>query len=233
LGAKDAPALLNGEPWRDGVRKIFEKMESVVIPTPLVARWRSRRSDEGDDIDAERFRLRMDKPWESMERPQVHGRKIVNIVVATSCPSGASADEYFWRGAAAVRLANAFVEAGYGVSITAVYHTDKPFVRGPQSGIVTVCLKAHDEPLDVERIAAWTGLPASNRWARFAHYESCEYRNTPKRGFSLSAASAMAFAPEHFKGIGIDPATAIVIDKHIDDVVLANQVVKAAVEKYI
>jgi len=70
------------------------------------------------------------------------------------------ADELFWRGASALRLAGELVSAGYNVAIYAAAACSSYTESDSDNRLAQLIeIKGEDSPFDIDRLAALTALP--------------------------------------------------------------------------
>lgn len=139
--------------WPEGRRKVFERMPKIESPTAQNVRRRTVWSDQGDEVEMERVYMgRLDTAWREAKRTWCMGPQQVRIWVNVTRHAGVPADAFFWAGAATIIASDALEEAGHSVEIV-TFAYGKP--TGQQKHmVVTLCAKALDEPLNLDRIAA-------------------------------------------------------------------------------
>ena len=114
----------------------------------------ANRREDGDELDAGAWIRRETDGWNRMERTAFN-RKVIRIAVLQSIHSGSTADHLYYRGAAAVALADALEAAGHSVEIASVL-CQKGLDRNQASDHFTVLettVKHADQPMDVDSLA--------------------------------------------------------------------------------
>lgn len=164
---------------RSGRRNDAERMIRDVgeLSIPPLASWRRRPSwseDSGDELDRDRWRAGA-PAWRTMRREARSGSAgaTVTLVVPCAFSSGESHEAILWTGAAVVAVANALEASGRACSILLASTTAVCGEIGgvPTDDLIAVCMKRHDEPLDVARLATMAH-PAFFRRAIFACMEA-------------------------------------------------------------
>jgi hypothetical protein len=154
--------------WSEGVDRLMKialrDFETVSI------RRRRIRSDQGDEVDMQAvWRGDMSRAWTRTRRQsRAGGVRTVTIVCNLGGSAGTTSNELFWRGASALRLADALTTAGYNVAIIGgevgeKTGTDKDIQLGQ-----FIEIKAADQPLDLSALAAITCMAGFFRTALFA-----------------------------------------------------------------
>lgn len=146
-----AQRVLTG--WPEGASKLQEALAQIDVPTPVSLRRKLHRSDQGDELDIHSVnRGDLDHAWTSRKRKHTRSRMTVRIVAQTNLLAEVSAEELFWRGAAAVKLADMLTNAGYSVEIIGALasHT---IVGMDGDLLATFPLKTAEQPLDIEALA--------------------------------------------------------------------------------
>lgn len=147
--------------WTDGLNKIYEAVGQVgggIVPVSL--KRRIVRGDTGDNYDIHRAMSGgLDRAWDSRKRQKrVAGGAQLTIAVSIGQSAATHADAAFWRGAAAVRLADLMTEAGYQVQVVGYASTIDTFDTGTPHGLTLVEVKAASEPLDLTALATSVAL---------------------------------------------------------------------------
>lgn len=143
--------------WADGLKKVRENIAALSVDKPQSVRRRRRRSDSGDEVDMQRvWSGRLEQAWQTTHREVSieNAKTMVTLMVAINGNSHMSEDSFFWRGAAAVVLADALERSGRRVEIVAFSLGNKRY-HGDGYGdctLDTVQVKEFEEPLDLERV---------------------------------------------------------------------------------
>lgn len=183
------------EGWVDGVKRIYEALGHIGQDVQAVSlKRRIVRSDQGDEFDIHRaYSGGLDQAWSRRTRQvRVAGGASITIGVSIAQSVGNNSEEQFWRGAAAVRLADILTDAGYQVRIMAYSKSTGYYVNG--SGMLfTVTVKEANQPLDLSAVASIVALAGANRWYGLAQghaepYEVDEGNGVPDSRYMLDEA---------------------------------------------
>lgn len=144
------------EGWDEGVRLMDSVAGSVEIPTPLSIRRRNVWSDQGDEVEMQRvWQGQLDTAWRRVAKPLGMGPKRVRVVIDSIASGGEDEAKMRWRGVAAMKLADALINAGYSVQVESAF---KGF--DGEDWVARVIVKEYTSPLDLSSLAATTALPA-------------------------------------------------------------------------
>lgn len=143
--------------WADGVEtleRIAQRLRDAAMPAPR-RRTRRPRFDEcnGDEVDTDRLRSGQ-AFWRTTSRETTSGPATITIVSDMATPGSRSGEELFWRGAAAVVLAEMLEAAGYRVELWAANHVSGCYFGADSKLLIGVCLKRTGETLDRATLAA-------------------------------------------------------------------------------
>jgi hypothetical protein len=144
------------EGWDEGVKLMDSVAGSVEIPTPVSIRRRNVWSDQGDEVEMQRvWQGQLDTAWRKVAKPLGMGPKRVRVVIDSIASGGEDEQRMRWRGVAAMKLADALINAGYSVQVESAF-------KGSDGGdwIARVIVKEYTAPLDLSSLAATTALPA-------------------------------------------------------------------------
>lgn len=160
--------------WAEGAAR----MDALAVRIPPIANVRRRLvwSDLGDSVDMQRvYTGQLSQAWQRPSRVRQDSLAVKRIVVNVGGLCYVDAADLFWRGAAAVALADTLTAAGYKVEIIAHSAARKPF-HGPNvpAGVrTTFTVKSAKAPLDTSLLAAVICIPGFFRsyvfGARVAH----------------------------------------------------------------
>lgn len=144
------------EGWDEGVKLMDSVAGSVEIPTPLSIRRRNVWSDQGDEVEMQRvWQGQLDTAWRRVAKPLGMGPKRVRVVIDSIASGGLDEEKMRWRGVAAMKLADALINAGYSVQVESAFKgTDD------EEWVARVIVKEYTAPLDLSSLAATTALPA-------------------------------------------------------------------------
>lgn len=112
------------EGWREGRERLASLRDNIatVELTPLDMRRRPLRAASGDHLDMTAvWAGRLDTCWRTARRQSTQGPQKVELVANMLCSGDAHSDTLFWRGAAAVVLADLLEQAGYMVRLAVVF----------------------------------------------------------------------------------------------------------------
>lgn len=164
--------------WPEGAAKITELSTGPLVPprsTRRVRRW----ADNGDTVEMSRvWAGRVDVAWQRCHRDQRNAPAVVRIVPMISGSCLLEESQFFYRGAAVARLADALTEAGYNVEIIAACVAQRFGDRGQPTQkdyCHTLTLKGATAPLDLSNLAAVLCQPGFIRWYLFKSFAACEH----------------------------------------------------------
>ncbi len=169
--------------WPEGQKKL-EALTAQLIEVqvhPKDRRRRRVRRDFGDSVDIHAiYRGNLDTAWEIAKRQEGCGPQHVDIFANMLCAGGDQADVLFWRGAAAIVLAEKLEAAGYMVRIVVGFggkngNYDKTSCR--------ITVKAHDKPLDITSTASVI-MPGFFR--AIGHCWLASHARAPLDGYGIS-----------------------------------------------
>lgn len=148
--------------WSDGADKLRTIATKEIKPASI--RRRRERSDQGDELDMQAvWRGDISRAWTRTRRQTRTGARSVSLICNVSCSYAAKADDLFWRGASALKLAEELSLAGYSVAIyaaTGSHGMDADYSLGAAQFLE---IKAEDAPLDVSSLAAIVAMPGFKR----------------------------------------------------------------------
>ena len=140
--------------WPEGQARL-ETLTAELVEVnvhPKDRRRRRVRCDFGDSVDIHAiYAGRIGEAWEVAKRKEGCGPQRVDILVNMLCAGAEQNDVLFWRGAAAIVLADKLEQAGYMVRLVVGFggmnsNGDKTSCR--------ITVKAHDKPLDITSTAS-------------------------------------------------------------------------------
>lgn len=129
--------------WPEGWEKTRLALRSLRLPA-LPKRRRTRFSDDGPDLNLDRYLDGADQCWNVRRRLPV---PTVDVTVDIGGNAHVDADALFWRGAAAVALSDALENAGYRVRLLALSSVRRPWQSSDPNLLTRVRLKDYAEPL--------------------------------------------------------------------------------------
>lgn len=222
--------------WPEGAKRLAE-IATKEIELQSVRRRRTR-GDQGDEIDMQAvWRGDLSRAWTRTRRQmRSGGMRNITLVCQLVASASATSKELFWRGAAALRLADELTSAGYNVGIYAVCTTHNSGMNKRVDTAQFTEVKAPDMPLDLSALAALTAMPAYFRSTMFAGIctaadladDDCDYGyGAPSFDSAQTAAAALGLENAFFQGNITDKAGAEAwIDSVLDRV--ANPELQAA-----
>jgi hypothetical protein len=139
--------------WPQGRERInaLRSKIATVEAQPVDKRRRMQRGPQGDVLDMPYvWSGRLDIAWRAPRRISSQGPQRIDIVANMICSGHEHADVLFWRGAAAVVLADLLEQAGYMVRLVVIF-------GGNAEDKKTSCritVKDHGVPLDITSTSA-------------------------------------------------------------------------------
>jgi hypothetical protein len=154
--------------WPEGANRLQQIATRDI--NPMSIRRRRVRGDQGDEIDMQAvWRGDLSRAWTRTRRMSRSGAvRTLTIVCQLGDSAGVGSDKLFWRGAAALKLADALTSAGYNVGIYGAITSADCDEGSKVSATQFVEIKATDAPLDLSALAALTAMPGFFRTSGFA-----------------------------------------------------------------
>lgn len=136
--------------WTEGLQRVEDALTTIDVPAIKGIRRRKVRGDFGDELDIHSInRGEFDTAWSRRTRKNApHGHAQKTILLQLGGLVDVSSERLFWRGAAAVKICDALVEAGYSVEIIGSFATNEVSTKGGDDILTTFIVKSHDMPLD-------------------------------------------------------------------------------------
>lgn len=148
--------------WVSGAGKITAALDALDTPLPQSVRRRHSWSDDGYEVCIDRIRAgNLDNAWRRTRRAVGAGPQPVKIAIQINATAGVAAEQLFWRGAAAVVMADALTLAGYRVEIEA--HTYAQLNLAPHFTHTSFTVKRFDELATTADLAAYLACAATFR----------------------------------------------------------------------
>lgn len=209
--------------WPEGVERLMSLATREVTPTSI--RRRRERADQGAELDIHAvYRGDLSRAWTRSRRKASSGVRNLSLLIDLCANCDITADQMFWRGAAALRLTAALMEAGYNVGIYGASAGTKTDGGDTVDNCQMVSIKDEDQPLDLDRLAALTAMPGFFRTSLFVGMcKICDMRNTDVK-WSLGHANSSLIA----KGAELLPIPQNVI---IQEPVLNQAAAEAWIER--
>lgn len=158
--------LFSGQ-WQEGVAKIRDAFKNLVVPELPDIRRRGRWSDSGDTLNLDRlFSGNTETPWRTTHKSTTTTPPPMQIIVDISV--NCDEEGRFWRGAAALALAEAAANVGYRIALDAVVNIEN-LSRSGAGMLVIARAKHYDAPVNLSSIACLLAHPASSQILDFAH----------------------------------------------------------------
>jgi hypothetical protein len=141
--------------WADGVDRMMQAFGQINADvTPTCIKRVIVRGDHGDELDIHRVNSgSLGDAWTRRKRMRRASPSIVKIGVSANMSYRTKADEMFWRGAAALRLADILTAAGYAVEIEMFQRAKNTYADDIGSDN-TVTIKHSSDQLDVQAVAS-------------------------------------------------------------------------------
>jgi len=159
--------------WPKGLKRIRESIKALVPRGVATIRRRRIRSDFGDHLDMQAvYSGNLDRAWGTTERRVQRGlgRTVTTLLVNIGGLAHLSSEALFWKGAAAVALADALEKSGRSVRIVAFSSARGVYLKyGFEHKLttITVEVKAPNMPLDCQRLATVSALAGFFRFYIF------------------------------------------------------------------
>lgn len=144
--------------WDEGRKALLEAINAVTPPSPVNIKRRPVWADQGDEIDMQRvWSGQLDQAWRRTTKNNVGAsRRNITVTVDAIAQGDAKAETMFWRGAAAVVLADVLTSAGYAVQMVTAFRGSVP---GGNEVSVRVVVKPYAQMFDLASAAAGMALP--------------------------------------------------------------------------
>lgn len=172
--------------WAEGVekmRKLERASAAFDFPPPVSIKRRQVWSDDGDDLDSDRYYAgRFEDMWRGAKRRVVMTQQVISLIVPWGGISNVSADELQYNGLAVMLLSDILEEAGYSTEIIGASGVT---LGGPHV-LRYVVAKRPGEPLQLDVIAATLAHPAVFRVFGI----SCNYHGTRRDMWTSGATDA-------------------------------------------
>lgn len=162
---EQAMTAINGG-WTDGVNRMLTAMHDIEIPAPPTTfKRRKTRGDSGDEYDWQAAAQgENDIAWTRPVQKKIKTARTLTLFCDLTHQSShhTAADQFFWRGAAVLFLADRLSQAGYNVQIVA---STRQLLDSPTQPIrqFNVILKRPDMPVDLNTLASSLCLAAFTR----------------------------------------------------------------------
>lgn len=161
--------------WPDGATRIDNMVQKLVTPNMAFGdstRRKMAKGDHGDEIDSSDFYAgRFDRAWRRTHRAQRVSTRSVAILLTWGAPWFVNAEAMFWRGAAAVAIAEVLEAQGYKVEIWNAMYTTGMRTHGtegaPASQFVAYKAKAQDTYCDRDTMASAICMAGTFRFYGF------------------------------------------------------------------
>jgi hypothetical protein len=191
--------------WHEGrerLDKVADQLGATQnIAKPVSVRRRRIRSDQGDTLDMNRvWAGDISQAWERCSRITASTTRYIEIIASPAINAGTDASVTFWRGAAALVLADAASAAGYAVAITAAIPTRRTLQSG-EDCLDLVTMKGYSDPLDMDNLASLICLAG---WFRYVWFQMAAHHGDPINesfGRAQSVESFLKLAPHQVCGL--------------------------------
>lgn len=107
--------------WIEGAERLNKLASGLALPKAKSVRRRRTRGDFGNELDIHRvYSGQLDRAWDKTVRDKTKtGTRQITIACSVANNVSVDAGAFFWRGAAALKLADSLEDAGYRVQIIA------------------------------------------------------------------------------------------------------------------
>lgn len=153
--------------WVEGAEKMIQSNKELDLSLRVSRPRRKRvRAAMGDTLDMQRvWQGDLARAWSATEMGETMlPLKHVCIAVELNGSGYRTGEDFLWRGAAALALADLISESGRMVKIM-VYGVTAEAYADKKAHVYTVKVKDYTEPLDVERLAASACMAGTYRHA--------------------------------------------------------------------
>jgi hypothetical protein len=184
--------------WREG-RENLMKLSSDVgeVRGLLSAIRRPAWTEDGEDVNVDRlFNGDVDHAFRGTVKAMATGTRFVRLVCPVMALGDKDAEQFMWRGAATLVLADKLEEAGYRVSIDAYAWSYDVFEEDAMRLCDLIPVKRYEDAMDLDALAAVLGHPGFFRVIGFA------LRLTYPRTISDEMGRSMYERPDHLLSEG-------------------------------
>lgn len=158
--------------WPEGVKKMREALGDLKMPKLADVRRRHLWRDSGDDISLEAMHAgKIERMFRTTKRRSIQVPPRLQIIVNTDANGNVTAEQLFWKGAAAIAFVEAVSKAGYQAAVDAFIGGNNYTVSGAHHFLM-VRAKNYDQPVSPSVLTAITANPATLRVVSFAHMRS-------------------------------------------------------------
>lgn len=182
----DCRKALDSGTWEDGVSRMRAALDGIECALrPMANKRRRVRRDQGAEVNLpDYWRGRGDIAWSDCRRMPVTSARRVIIRVKFGGIAKVKPEQMFWRGGAALMLADKLQAAGYQVRVEAV-HTSRHVSNDDRHVFcVRVPVKAYDAPLDLNSLAVTVALAGFFRVTTFR--AKCAMRGVVNSSFGAT-----------------------------------------------
>lgn len=193
---KKCGALLR-DGWQDGVKRMRQHLTvlgaTISAKAPDVRR-RPIWSDDGGELDMDKVRSgNLDTAYRRCARRQQMRPAMVAIGIHTADNCNVTSEAMFWRGAAALCLADHLITRGYPVELSGIIAANMGEQRSRRMNLRYI-VKAARGPYSLPHACAALALPGTFRTAGFYWYEKySDIECGAGLGQTASTADALAF----------------------------------------
>lgn len=158
--------------WESGQSKINKLAGQIDIPPAKSVRRRTVRGASGQNLNMSAvYAGNLSTCWTSRRRQSQRGISKITMLVSVGDHAGVDSEVLFWKGAAAVKVADILNTAGYTVRITGysniLSHYRNATTTNNEDAVYSYNVKAHQEVLDVDRTATILALGGFFRYFVF------------------------------------------------------------------
>ena len=168
---------LGRDGWPEGLERLGTFGREVKAQPPTGIKRKTQRGWSGQDLDIHAVNAgRMSKSWVSRRRQRATKYRAVSIVLDMGINSLTSENVLFWRGASAMRTAEALQLSGYQVEIIA-FCCSNGLVSGTSGRYTYSCVvKSFRAPIDPTSLIFTTCSAGFFRWHIFRAFHTNESR---------------------------------------------------------
>lgn len=161
--------------WPEGVKRMQKAIEQVLPQFEFSQRPRPHWSEDGYELDFERFRDGHEKAY--LSREMRRGSRNISISVQYGENCGTAANYLFLRGAAVVAAIDTLESMGYRIDLTAVSTNQSPWQckNYKELLVMLIRVKESSEPVDLDYLANSICSPLMFRGNIFAWYIAAEW----------------------------------------------------------
>ena len=213
-------AVNNG--WPEGVKKARKLGKDIDAPPIQSIRRRRIRGDRGDALDIHAVNSgAFDKAWTRRDKRVTSAPPVLTMSINLTAAYNVKATTLYWRGAAALKIAEILEDAGYSIEIWA-HCTSNDIGGGNYHNICSNIfrLKESGQQIFANNLIACVGLAGFLRGYGFKAWDLLPYKVTSSYGHCKNS-----YKPENLKNAHIDGL------HNVSDQYSAENWIKAQIKK--